>query len=239
MSWCIYKHTNKINGKVYIGQTCQKPESRWQNGKGYKGSPKFWPAIQEFGWGGFEHEILVDNISTQEEANKLEQQFIAKYNSCEDGYNATIGGKGSRNVRPVYQINRKTLEIMAEFSSVMDASRSLGVSYESIYNACCHKSSIFDLSEWLFSFKSEWDKTTNHLGWLLKHTRLIGQDIVRTLRKNEELNKNKKILCLETGKIWENTKAIANYYLVKNDKNIKSAIRNGEAWRSCHWKYID
>lgn len=25
----IYKHTNLINNKIYIGQTCQKPENRW------------------------------------------------------------------------------------------------------------------------------------------------------------------------------------------------------------------
>lgn len=25
----IYMHRNKINNKVYIGQTCQAPEKRW------------------------------------------------------------------------------------------------------------------------------------------------------------------------------------------------------------------
>lgn len=38
----IYKHTNKINNKIYIGQTSQIPERRWrENGSGYKDSPKF------------------------------------------------------------------------------------------------------------------------------------------------------------------------------------------------------
>ena len=35
-NYIIYKHINKINGKIYIGQTCQKPEYRWNHGKGYK-----------------------------------------------------------------------------------------------------------------------------------------------------------------------------------------------------------
>lgn len=33
----IYKHINKINGKIYIGQTNQDPERRWRpDGSGYK-----------------------------------------------------------------------------------------------------------------------------------------------------------------------------------------------------------
>lgn len=42
----IYKHTNLINNKIYIGQTCQKPEYRWgSEGQGYKNSPHFYAAI--------------------------------------------------------------------------------------------------------------------------------------------------------------------------------------------------
>ena len=34
--YCIYMHKNTINGKVYVGQTCQKPEDRWgKDGRNY------------------------------------------------------------------------------------------------------------------------------------------------------------------------------------------------------------
>lgn len=99
MSWCIYKHTNKVNGKVYIGQTCQRPEDRWRNGKGYEGPYCFYYAIQKYGWDNFSHEILENNLPTVEIANEREKYYIKLYHSCVydpecNGYNSTFGGEG-------------------------------------------------------------------------------------------------------------------------------------------------
>ena len=49
----IYLHRNKINNKVYIGQTIQPVENRWKNGNGYKTCSYFYNAIQKYGWGKF------------------------------------------------------------------------------------------------------------------------------------------------------------------------------------------
>lgn len=92
--YTVYQHKNKINGKIYIGITMQKPEQRWRYGEGYKSSPHFYAAIQKYGWDNFEHNILFQNL-TKEEACKKEQEFIAKFNSInrEFGYNSTSGGE--------------------------------------------------------------------------------------------------------------------------------------------------
>jgi len=52
-NYTIYIHKNKINGKVYIGQTGQDPKKRWDNGNGYKTCSRFWNAIQKYGWDNF------------------------------------------------------------------------------------------------------------------------------------------------------------------------------------------
>lgn len=95
--YCVYKHTNKINGKVYIGQTGQKPENRWQEGRGYKGSDRFYKAIQKYGWDNFEHEVLFSHLS-QKEAKTLEQKLIQEYNTINPlfGYNLTTGGETTK-----------------------------------------------------------------------------------------------------------------------------------------------
>ena len=48
-NYCIYRHISP-SGKVYIGQTCQDPNKRWLNGKGYKKSTIFNRAIEKYGW---------------------------------------------------------------------------------------------------------------------------------------------------------------------------------------------
>lgn len=92
-NYTVYCHLNKITGKRYIGQTCQNPEKRWgQDGKGYISCPKFWNAIQKYGWNNFEHIILFTKLSS-EEADLIEMKLIQDFNTIEDGYNIKIGGK--------------------------------------------------------------------------------------------------------------------------------------------------
>lgn len=89
----IYCHENKINGKKYIGQSCQPPSKRWNSGYGYMHCPRFYSAIQHYGWNNFIHTILEDNLSAQE-ANEREKYYINLYNTLnpEVGYNLTEGG---------------------------------------------------------------------------------------------------------------------------------------------------
>lgn len=94
--WIVYKHTNKINGKVYVGQTCNNINKRWRNGEGYKNCTLFYRAIQKYGWDNFEHEIIKSNLS-QTEANELESFYIFLYKSTDKnyGYNVRTGGENS------------------------------------------------------------------------------------------------------------------------------------------------
>lgn len=104
-TFVVYVHTNKINGKKYVGITCQPVDERWRNGKGYKNS-KFKNAINKYGWDSFEHEILYTRL-TKLEAEQKEQELIEKYNSMENGYNACEGGGVSVGYRHTKESREK------------------------------------------------------------------------------------------------------------------------------------
>ena len=87
----VYKHTNKANGMVYVGITKNNPESRWNRGTGYKRNKKFFSDIQQFGWDGFEHEVIADGLS-EEQAVGMEKRLIADYQAVCFGYNNSCGG---------------------------------------------------------------------------------------------------------------------------------------------------
>lgn len=86
---------NKINGKKYIGITCQTLNQRFRNGEGYKSSIHFYNAIKKYGWENFEHHVLYDGLS-EAEAKDKEIELIKEYDTRnpDKGYNMTPGGEG-------------------------------------------------------------------------------------------------------------------------------------------------
>lgn len=90
----VYMHEHLISKKKYFGITSKKnPNNRWSNGQGYKRCPKFWNAIQKYGWNNFKHIVLFDRL-TKEEASEIEIELICYFNTTDInfGYNIANGG---------------------------------------------------------------------------------------------------------------------------------------------------
>ena len=88
----IYKITNKINGKVYIGQTIRPVEYRFHrhinDAMHNILDTHFARAIRKYGPDQWQLEVI-DAATTQDELNQKEQYWIKYYNSVEEGYNET------------------------------------------------------------------------------------------------------------------------------------------------------
>lgn len=92
--YCLYCHTNKVNGKRYYGITGLEPRRRWSGGRGYASSRHFHHAIEKYGWDAFEHEIVADGL-TKEEACAMEVEYIERFKTTDQryGYNISEGGQ--------------------------------------------------------------------------------------------------------------------------------------------------
>ena len=135
----IYMHKNKINSKVYIGQTCRDLNKRFgSNGSGYVCCPLFYKAIQKYGWDNFEHIILEDNIQTLEEANDKERYYISLYNSTNHdfGYNIQIGGNDTSYMG--IEVHQYSLsgKYICSYTSVSKAEKENNIANGKI-SACC------------------------------------------------------------------------------------------------------
>ena len=95
----VYKITNNINNKIYIGIT-NNYKKRWDNEKSYPKNPERRQVIQEaihkYGKNNFSFEVLFSHLSIEEACEK-EIQLIQEYNCLvPNGYNVD---KGGRNIK--------------------------------------------------------------------------------------------------------------------------------------------
>ena len=91
----VYKITNLLNGKVYVGQTVRTLEARIDQHK-RRTKSAISQAIGKYGWENFKVEVL-EECETQEELNEREKFWI-KFFDCiaPKGYNLNEGGRGGK-----------------------------------------------------------------------------------------------------------------------------------------------
>ena len=93
----IYKITNDINDKLYIGKTQLTVEERFKEHckdafKPCEEKRPLYAAMRKY---GIEH-FHIETIEETNEPNEREQYWIEFYGSFKYGYNATLGGDGKR-----------------------------------------------------------------------------------------------------------------------------------------------
>lgn len=93
----IYKITNTINNKVYIGKTTKTVLERWQEHKNEytrtrSNKRPLYDAMRKYGIDNFSIEEIEE--CTIKELSEKEQYWISVYDSYHNGYNATKGGDG-------------------------------------------------------------------------------------------------------------------------------------------------
>lgn len=109
--YTIYKITNIVNNKNYIGFTKNFERRIKQHKKDYKNNDLLlYRAINKHGWENFKFEILYQSKLHEHTLNVMEPFFINQYDSHKNGYNMTSGGDGI-----IGYWNEKTKKIQSDF----------------------------------------------------------------------------------------------------------------------------
>lgn len=134
----IYKFTNKINGKIYIGQSIDinaRKRSHINDAycQGKDSNCPFHQAIIKYGENGFNFEIIEE--CPKELLNEREKYWIQYYNSYHNGYNASPGGDncGERSDGRALLLYDLEGNFVKETDNIASTARELGVGYQTVY----------------------------------------------------------------------------------------------------------
>ena len=225
--YTIYKATNKINNKCYIGFT-NNLNLRKLDHKHSSITKKlnncFYNAINKYGWDNFEWEILYQSKDRNYTLSIMEPHFIREYNSYihfqdSNGYNMTLGGECSNNSSKISKekiasSKRKTRYYINEHNQVFEV--------KNLSEFCVqHELSFYAMADiWL-------DKQISHKGW--KKYQGKYQNYIPNLGKKYKLiSPDNKILEIKNLKNFCKNNNL-NYNCIQ--KVVDKTTKNSKGWR--------
>lgn len=222
----IYYIKNKLNGKMYIGQTIKTLEIRLKGHiqcvrSGY--NRKLYNAIRKYGWENFEYGILC-KCSSLEELNRMETDYIIKYDTFKNGYNMGLGGDNnvmfSEETKEKHDAKMRSTEVRNRISDSMKKLRQeKGFSQETRQK----------ISEKLKGNKNFAGK---------KRTQEAINKTIAALFKKVKCSNGKSFNSVKEASLWwqQNGNSLKHWKSVAGD--IKKSNDNNKEVKGLIWKYI-
>lgn len=153
-TYYIYKATNKVNKKSYIGQTVNFQNRVWQHKRCYeKEDCLFHRAIQKYGYENFEWQII-DTCTEKKKAIELEKHYIEFYDTYRNGYNENKGGVGGHNANAIVRIS-KDGELIKRYDSASDAKKD---GFNDTNVLLCCKNKLASCKDYVFMYETDYLK---------------------------------------------------------------------------------
>ena len=209
----IYKITNNINGKIYIGMTYRTIQERWkehQNDCSRKQTENrpLYRAMNKYGIENFSIEIIEKTDYPEER----ERYWIERLGSFKYGYNATLGGDGKPYID--YNLVIKTYK---EVQNIAEVSRILNIDVSTI-SKILHRNEI-EIKSSTEIVKEKYGKPVgmyNNTGELLKTFSTL-TDAARYLIEQNKVPSNSvlKGITAHIGKVCNGKRKTAYKYIWK------------------------
>ena len=126
----IYKITNILNGKSYIGQTRMTLKLRMQHHYSQANIPSIGGidgAIRKYGKENFLVEILEE--CDVDQLDERERYYVSQFDTYNNGYNLTIGGQDGFAFVKTFNKN-EVIECLNQYKTIKETAKALG---------CCEK----------------------------------------------------------------------------------------------------
>ncbi|EPY2302333.1 NUMOD3 domain-containing DNA-binding protein [Clostridium sporogenes] len=220
----IYKIENKVNGKVYIGQTTNKRGFYgrynfdgvgvervykyycFQKEKGYKFNQHLLSAIEKYGLNSFNVYENIDFAFSRNELDVKEQCWIHFYNSYYNGYNNCLGGRGSLGNKGKYNpLYGKSIPKERKIK-ISKATKGVPKPY---VKGDLHWTRRCGFSE----------KTLEKMS--KSHRDVSGENNPMYGMRGDKCPSSKKVICITTGKTFVSAREGAKYYKCDESGVIK------------------
>lgn len=242
----IYKITNRVNGKVYIGQTKNSLQWRWR--KHCMPSEKctcLVRAIQKYGKENFTVE-QIDTASDRDELNAKEIYWIQHYDCiAPNGYNLKSGGNenliySEETRRRISQANIGKKPSVETRRKISEANKGKKLSEEtkrrmseSRTGRVVSTETRAKISQSLMGH-SFTDETRRKMSEAQKK-RVITDETRKKM--SESSNRKRKVLCVETGEIFDSIAKASEKYKA-SDTHISCVCRGKRKTAGgYHWRY--
>lgn len=245
----IYKVTNTINGKIYIGQTVRKLNQRIANHRYYKKSL----ISQAFAKYGMENFVIeeIDRADSKEELDEKEKKWIAFYDSlAPKGYNLCKGGGGTVGYHLSDDTKRKISEANKGRAS---ANRGKHLSAE-------HKKKMSESRKGKYAGKDA-PRYGKHLSEETKRKiseanrgRKLSPEAVRKIAeghrgrvmsceerrmRSDRCTTKRKVINLTTNETFGSVTDAAIAYHTDKSAVVKACMGKLKHLRGCEWKYLE